>query len=63
MVFLTGQREVNSLVRKLRKAFPLSRNNNEESDVEEDMRESLEIIKRSRRKGGTIQLRNFDMDK
>lgn len=60
LVFLTGQQEVNLLVRRLRNAFPYTAARNTEQDEEE------EITKKKKKKvkrAPEISLPSIDLDK
>ncbi|NXX47164.1 DHX37 helicase, partial [Tricholaema leucomelas] len=64
LVFLTGQAEVHSLCRRLRKAFPF-RKNNSTAGADEDKEESVEEIrkfKKSRKRKKTMTLPKIDLD-
>ncbi|XP_074777587.1 putative ATP-dependent RNA helicase DHX37 isoform X2 [Athene noctua] len=63
LVFLTGQAEVHSLCRRLRKAFPFQKNNPAGGD--DDKEESVEEIrkfKKSRRRKKVMALPKIDLD-
>ncbi|XP_074015677.1 probable ATP-dependent RNA helicase DHX37 [Numenius arquata] len=63
LVFLTGQAEVHSLCRRLRKAFPFQKNNT--ADGNDDKEESVEEIrkfKKSRKRKKVMTLPKIDLD-
>ncbi|NXE15243.1 DHX37 helicase, partial [Lophotis ruficrista] len=63
LVFLTGQAEVHSLCRRLRKAFPFQKNNTAGGD--DDKEESVEEIrkfKKSRKRKKVMALPKIDLD-
>ncbi|KAI6076394.1 putative ATP-dependent RNA helicase DHX37 [Aix galericulata] len=63
LVFLTGQAEVHSLCRRLRKAFPFQKNNN--AGVDDDREESVKeirIFKKSRKQKKATALPQIDLD-
>ncbi|XP_035196885.1 probable ATP-dependent RNA helicase DHX37 [Oxyura jamaicensis] len=63
LVFLTGQAEVHSLCRRLRKAFPFQKTNN--AGVDDDREESVEEIrkfKKSRKRKKAMVLPQIDLD-
>uniref|UniRef100_A0A8C5EK73 Activating signal cointegrator 1 complex subunit 3 n=1 Tax=Gouania willdenowi TaxID=441366 RepID=A0A8C5EK73_GOUWI len=60
LVFLTGQAEVNSLCRRLRKAFPFRRGNTAE-DEDDDSSESMRKFKKAKVKK-TVSLPCIDLD-
>ncbi|XP_019394482.1 PREDICTED: probable ATP-dependent RNA helicase DHX37 [Crocodylus porosus] len=61
LVFLTGQAEVHSLCRRLRKAFPFHKNKTEGDGDKEDTVEEISKFKKSRRKK-TMTLPKIDLD-
>ncbi|XP_030316304.1 probable ATP-dependent RNA helicase DHX37 [Calypte anna] len=63
LVFLTGQAEVHSLCRRLRKAFPFKKNNTAgEDDDKEDSVEELRRFKKSRKRKKVMTLPKIDLD-
>lgn len=62
LIFVTGQQEVNILVRKLRSSFPFTKEEKEGSDVESDLKESLENMKKNK-KNRSVRLPKIDLDK
>ncbi|XP_068557378.1 probable ATP-dependent RNA helicase DHX37 [Anas acuta] len=63
LVFLTGQAEVHSLCRRLRKAFPFQKNNN--AGVDDDREESVKEIrkfKKSRKQKKATALPQIDLN-
>ncbi|XP_054248627.1 probable ATP-dependent RNA helicase DHX37 [Indicator indicator] len=64
LVFLTGQAEVHSLCRRLRKAFPFQKNTNTagaDGDKEESVEETRRF-KKSRKRKKTMTLPKIDLD-
>ncbi|NXN21385.1 DHX37 helicase, partial [Nycticryphes semicollaris] len=63
LVFLTGQAEVHSLCRRLRKAFPFQKNSTagEDNDKEESMEENRKF-KKSRKRKKVMTLPKIDLD-
>ncbi|XP_020644538.3 putative ATP-dependent RNA helicase DHX37 isoform X1 [Pogona vitticeps] len=61
LVFLTGQAEVHSLCRRLRKAFPFHRNASQGDEDKEDSVEETRRFKKSRR-GKNVALPKIDLD-
>ncbi|XP_062487606.1 probable ATP-dependent RNA helicase DHX37 [Pezoporus occidentalis] len=63
LVFLTGQAEVHSLCRRLRKAFPFQRNNTAGGDDDkEDSVEEMRKFKKSRKQKKVTVLPKIDLD-
>ncbi|NWX85567.1 DHX37 helicase, partial [Nothoprocta pentlandii] len=62
LVFLTGQAEVHSLCRRLRKAFPFKKNNTAGDDDKEESVEEIRKFKKSRRKKKAMALPKIDLD-
>ncbi|NXU58755.1 DHX37 helicase, partial [Turnix velox] len=63
LVFLTGQLEVHSLCRRLRKAFPLQRNNTAGGDNDkEESREEMRKLKKLRKRKKVKVLPKIDLD-
>ncbi|NXD07295.1 DHX37 helicase, partial [Nothocercus nigrocapillus] len=62
LVFLTGQAEVHSLCRRLRKAFPFKKNNTAGHDDKEESVEEIRKLKKSRRKKKAMALPKIDLD-
>ncbi|KGL82451.1 putative ATP-dependent RNA helicase DHX37, partial [Tinamus guttatus] len=62
LVFLTGQAEVHSLCRRLRKAFPFKKNNIAGNDDKEESVEEIRKFKKSRRKKKAMSLPKIDLD-
>ncbi|XP_042298014.1 probable ATP-dependent RNA helicase DHX37 [Sceloporus undulatus] len=61
LVFLTGQAEVHSLCRNLRRSFPFRRNAPQGDEDKEDSVEAIQRFKKSRRKKMTV-LPKIDLD-
>lgn len=59
LVFLTGQQEVNLLVRRLRNAFPFTATQNTEDEPEEETKKKKKKLKRT----PEINLPSIDLDK
>ncbi|NXA37330.1 DHX37 helicase, partial [Eudromia elegans] len=62
LVFLTGQAEVHSLCRRLRKAFPFKKNSTAGDDDKEESVEEIRKFKKSRRKKKVMALPKIDLD-
>ncbi|XP_074141870.1 putative ATP-dependent RNA helicase DHX37 isoform X2 [Sminthopsis crassicaudata] len=62
LVFLTGQAEVHSLCRRLRKAFPCYRSSTRETEEKEDSVEEMRKFKKSRNKKTPAALPRIDLD-
>ncbi|NXO21638.1 DHX37 helicase, partial [Cisticola juncidis] len=64
LVFLTGQAEVHSLCRRLRKAFPYQKNNNTAGGEEdkEDSVEEMRKFKKSRKRRKVLTLPKIDLN-
>ncbi|NXQ26153.1 DHX37 helicase, partial [Alaudala cheleensis] len=66
LVFLTGQAEVHSLCRRLRKAFPYQKNNTAgnalETDGKEDSLEEIRKFKKSRKQRKALTLPKIDLN-
>ncbi|KAM9096732.1 probable ATP-dependent RNA helicase DHX37 [Sarcophilus harrisii] len=62
LVFLTGQAEVHSLCRRLRKAFPCYRGSARETEEKEDSVEEMRKFKKSRNKKVPTALPRIDLD-
>ncbi|XP_067163038.1 probable ATP-dependent RNA helicase DHX37 isoform X1 [Apteryx mantelli] len=62
LVFLTGQAEVHSLCRRLRKAFPFQKNNTAGDDDKEESVEEIRKFKKSRKRKKAMTLPKIDLD-
>ncbi|XP_068939394.1 probable ATP-dependent RNA helicase DHX37 [Petaurus breviceps papuanus] len=62
LVFLTGQAEVHSLCRRLRRAFPCHRGSTRETEEKEDSVEEMRKFKKSRGKKAPVALPKIDLD-
>ncbi|XP_020860011.1 LOW QUALITY PROTEIN: putative ATP-dependent RNA helicase DHX37 [Phascolarctos cinereus] len=62
LVFLTGQAEVHSLCRRLRRAFPCLRGSARGTEVKVDSVEEMRKFKKSRGKKGPVALPRIDLD-
>lgn len=61
LVFLTGQAEVHSVCRRLRKAFPFRRGNTTTAEEDEDTPEATRKFKKAKQKK-TVSLPRIDLD-
>ncbi|XP_075889418.1 putative ATP-dependent RNA helicase DHX37 isoform X1 [Nelusetta ayraudi] len=61
LVFLTGQAEVHSVCRRLRKAFPFRRGNTTTAGEDEDTPEAMRKFKKAKQKK-TVSLPRIDLD-
>ncbi|KFV76813.1 putative ATP-dependent RNA helicase DHX37, partial [Struthio camelus australis] len=62
LVFLTGQAEVHSLCRRLRKAFPFQKNNTAGDDDKEESVEEIRKFKKSRKRKKAMTLPKIGLD-
>uniref|UniRef100_A0A672UW34 Activating signal cointegrator 1 complex subunit 3 n=1 Tax=Strigops habroptila TaxID=2489341 RepID=A0A672UW34_STRHB len=62
LVFLTGQAEVHSLCRRLRKAFPFQKNNTAGDDDKGESVEEMRKFKKSRKQKKVMALPKIDLD-
>ncbi|NXJ94209.1 DHX37 helicase, partial [Corythaixoides concolor] len=62
LVFLTGQAEVHSLCRRLRKAFPFQKNNTAGDNDKEESMEDIRKFKKSRKRKKVMTLPKIDLD-
>ncbi|NXK19170.1 DHX37 helicase, partial [Arenaria interpres] len=62
LVFLTGQAEVHSLCRRLRKAFPFQKSNTAGDDDKEESMEEIRKFKKSRKRKKVMTLPKIDLD-